>query len=392
MNNKTLVIAPSIRAGLSTNGKVRLTEKFISGMSMTTTQWDGPVELLIEPDDATHSGNLDDVWVDQGELPFRVTVAEFSSAEARGVVTRASLLQGGPDHRLNHMAGWCTELGTKYVVVTEYTLRTRWQIIDADGLNPVIAWRRKLWAWRQERANVAAVKAAAAVQCNGTPTFDAYHHLNRHALLYFDSRVVDDMLPAKPRLAKRTTPWSASDPMRLAFSGRLNRMKGADHLPTLALALRALGVPFTLDIYGDGPLVPEMRETIKRHGLEGTVRLNGVLDFASELMPTVRDTVDVFVCCHRQGDPSCTYLETFACGVPIVGYANEAFEGLLRRCPAGECVAMNDVSALAATIQRLAREPERVSEMARIGLDFARNHTFENEFRHRIEHMKRLLE
>lgn len=392
MTEKSLVIAPSIKAGHSTDGRVRLTEKFISGMSMTASQWHGPVELLIEPDEATHSGNLDDVWVGGGELPFRVTVAEFNSHQAKEVVSRAAVLQGGADHRLNHMAGWCAELDTKYVMVTEYSLRTRWQIIDADGLNPLIAWRRKAWAWRQERANEAAVRAAAAVQCNGTPTFDAYHRLNKNTLLYFDSRVTGDMLPVEPRLAKRTTPWSDADPLRLAFSGRLNKMKGADHLPKVALALRRLGVPFSLDIYGDGPLVPELHDTINREGLAGQVRLNGVLDFGSELMPVVRDAVDLFVCCHRQGDPSCTYLETFACGVPIVGYANEAFHGLLERCPAGASVPMDDVSALAATIQRLARDPSRVSDMARIGLEFARTHAFEDEFKQRIAQMKELAD
>jgi glycosyltransferase involved in cell wall biosynthesis len=108
-------------------------------------------------------------------------------------------------------------------------------------------------------------------------------------------------------------------------------------------------------------------------------------------MPTVRDAVDLFVCCHRQGDPSCTYLETLACGVPIVGYGNEAFEGLMRHCPAGESVPMNDWTAMASVIEKLARDPRRFAKMARIGLAFAREHTFEHEFKRRIEHMAQLL-
>jgi colanic acid/amylovoran biosynthesis glycosyltransferase len=387
----TLVIVPSLDAGLSPSGQIRLTDKFISGVTATVDQWDGPVEVLIEQDEARESGNLDDVWVAPQDLPFRVTLADFHSLEAKSVVARASVVQGGADHRLNHMPSWCAELGARYVMLSEYTLRTRWQIIDAEKLNPLVAWRRKLWAWRQERANIAGVKVAAAVQCNGTPTFDAYQPLNERTLLYFDSRVLASMLPKVPRLTRRQARWSAADPMRLAYSGRLNSMKGVDHLVLVANELRSRGVPFTMDIFGDGPLVPAMERAISDLGLQNLVRLGGVLDFSSQLMPTVRDSVDLFLCCHRQGDPSCTYLETLACGVPIVGYDNEAFKGLMRHCPAGVSVPMNDWAAMSAAIGRLASDPQGLAKMAQIGLSFAREHTFEMEFKSRIDHMAQLL-
>lgn len=391
MYRDILVIVPSLGVNQSPDGRFRLTGKFIAGMQKMVDHWGRPVELLAEKDETSHSGNLDDVWVAPQDLPFRITLADLHSPQAKAVIARAAVVQGGTDHRLNHLPGWCSELGARYVVVSEYTLQTRCQIIDAEQFNPLIAWRRKLWAWRQERANVASVKAAAAVQCNGTPTFNAYSPINARAMLYFDSRVTDDMLPEAPRLAARKTRWSSAEPMRLAFSGRLNRMKGVDHLPLVAKLLRDQRVPFTLDIYGDGPLVPELQKAIAQFGLQDIVRLGGVLDFASELMPRVRDAVDLFVCCHRQGDPSCTYLETLACGVPIVGYGNEAFEGLMRLCPAGESVPMNNWSLMAAAIEQLANEPERLVGMAHIGLAFAREHTFEHEFKRRIDQMAQLL-
>lgn len=392
MPNNSLLIVPSLDVGLSPEGRIRLTGKFVSGMQMYVDRWDGPVSLLTQEDKANASGNLDDVWLHPDELPFQVTVADFDSDEARVVIARSAVVQGGTDHRLNHLPKMCRALGVKYVLVSEYTLQTRWQIIASDDLNPFVAWRRKIWAWQQEHANVAAAKESAAVHCNGTPTFDAYKPINERTLLYFDSRVQADMLPESPRLEGRSLPWSIQEPIRLAFSGRLTAMKGADHLVLVAIALRELGVPFLLDIYGDGPLVPAMKAAIEKHQLNAVVHLRGVLDFASELMPVVRQQVDLFVCCHRQGDPSCTYLETWACGVPIVGYANEAFEGLIQRCPAGVSVPMNDVAAMANAIAGLSLDPQQLGAMARRGLDFAREHTFEQEFLKRITHMAMLLD
>jgi glycosyltransferase involved in cell wall biosynthesis len=135
-----------------------------------------------------------------------------------------------------------------------------------------------------------------------------------------------------------------------------------------------------------------MAEEIRSLGLEKEVVMGGVLDFATELMPRMREEIDLFVCCHRQGDPSCTYLETWACGVPIVGYDNEAFAGLLRICRAGRVVLMDDWQGLTTAIAQLSQAPEELIDLAREGVSFARKHTFESEFQARINHAKRLLD
>jgi colanic acid/amylovoran biosynthesis glycosyltransferase len=105
----------------------------------------------------------------------------------------------------------------------------------------------------------------------------------------------------------------------------------------------------------------------------------------------VKREVDVFVCCHRQGDPSCTYIETMSCGVPIVGYENEALAGLLRRVPAGIVVPMDDVSALADAVARMHADRESLAAMSRRALEFAADNTFEETFRKRMEHLRGLL-
>lgn len=391
MKKNTLVVAPSLAAGIGRPGQIRLTGKFVSGMRAYVDDWDGPVTLLIEPDPNASSVNLDDVWVAVDELPFQVVVANFDSQQARQTMVEAAVVMGGTDHRMNHAAATCAKAGVPFVMVTEYTLKTRLQIVDADDVVFWRRWRRRQWAVGQEKAIVASIRLAAGLQCNGTPTYEAYRDLNPNTLLYFDSRVSQDMIADQPGLANRRLATDAQLPLRLAFSGRLNAMKGADHLVKVAVSLREMGIPFRFDIYGDGPLAGQMSRDIQSHGLEGIVVLGGVLDFATELMPRVREDIDLFVCCHRQGDPSCTYLETLACGVPIVGYDNEAFAGLLRQCPAGSAVAMDDHDALAKEIARLAHAPHELLAMAQAGLELARKHTFESEFTARMNHMKALL-
>src|SRR6185437_9992877 len=108
--------------------------------------------------------------------------------------------------------------------------------------------------------------------------------------------------------------------------------------------------------------------------------LKGNMDFRTELVPFVTDQVDLFVCCHRQGDPSCTYLETMSCGVPIAGYDNEAFRGVAAHSDSGWLSPLNRPDLLAARIAGIARNPAELAVHSQRALGFARRHTFERTF------------
>jgi glycosyltransferase involved in cell wall biosynthesis len=209
--------------------------------------------------------------------------------------------------------------------------------------------------------------------------------------LFLDSRVTESMLADAETLAKRHAELLSGGPLRLAFSGRLNRMKGADDLIRVAKNLDSLGVDFTLDIFGEGTLSEFMAAEIKRERVTHRVRLRGVVDFTTELMPFIQNNIDLLVCCHRQGDPSCTYLETFACGVPIVGYANEALSGLLRNRPFGWTTPLNRPARLAQRIAALNQRREQLRTAGEAALEFASRHTFETEFAARIDQIQALV-
>jgi len=209
-------------------------------------------------------------------------------------------------------------------------------------------------------------------------------------LLYFDNRVSIAEMATDEQLARVNAVRRKGERLRLAFSGRLHTIKGVGELVEVAAALRRRGADFQLEIFGSGPEESALRRDIERHGLSRYVRLCGVLDFHSQLLPHMRDRVDLFVCCHLQGDPSCTYLETAAAGVPIAGYANEAFAGLLRQAPIGWSVPLRRADELAALIARLDRTRGEIAQYAEQALRFARQHSFELTFERRIQHLRSL--
>ena len=228
------------------------------------------------------------------------------------------------------------------------------------------------------------------MQSNGTPAYFEYKKYKNN-LLYFDTRVDKGNYIKDGVLESRLTALYDKKPLRLAFSGRLIRIKGADHLVKLALLLKQRKIQFSLFIYGAGELKDEINLFIKENQLEKYVFLPGAVDFHTTLIPALQNKTDLFVCLHRQSDPSCTYLETLSCGVPIVGYNNRAFAGLLTLADIGWGAGINDLESIAETIQYLDENRGQISDMSRNAVRFSRPHDFETTFQNRIKHLLSLL-
>lgn len=388
-----LLLLPSLNAEQRADGTINVTGKFHTGVEAFASRWEGTVRVIMEPR-AGGTENLDDTLVDPRELAWGLEVLPFEGAAFDRRMADAGVILGGLGHRQNGLAEKARELGVPFATTSEYTLTTRYQIAEADREPGPVGWlksvRRKQWEAGQERANLRTVRAAAGVQCNGTPTYEAYAPENPNTLLFFDTRTRDRDVLGDAALEARLKRVAAGEPLKLAFTGRLDPMKGARHLPALGSALRDRGVPFEMSICGDGRDAEQMRAEIAERGLEGQVKMLGVLDFQSELVPFVKEQVDLFVCPHLQGDPSCTYLETMAAGVPIAGFANEAWAGILARVAAGWRAPLGDVDALAARVEEAHHQRSILAERTREALRFAREHTYEKSFDRRVEHLAAL--
>jgi colanic acid/amylovoran biosynthesis glycosyltransferase len=387
-----LAVVPSLPVSFVSAHQVRLTQKFVEGMAQYCSLWPGAVVAVMHPDNNSATQNLDDRTFELDQLPFEVRAASFENAELFAALQDCDVVMLGGDHRHPSLTRWCMAQGKRTVFVAEYSLQTRFDIIKAAVGNPVVRLRRYIWEYLEEVKNRHNVTIADAVQCNGVPTFVQYSKLNANTMCFFDSRVTEDMIPGAPTVAARAELLKHGRPISLAYSGRLSAMKGVEDLVEVAVQLQRKGIPFQMEIFGDGPLRSLLARQIQLSGLEDAVFLRGVLEFSKELMPHMRDHVDLFVCCHPQGDPSCTYLETLSCGVPIVGYSNEALRGLIADHQMGWITPLNDPGRLAAKIGEIYSDSTVLVAAGRNALDFARQHTFPVEFKARIEQIKVLLE
>jgi len=388
MSNILLIITPL--AGFEPSPEeIRLTKKFLDGIQEYVDAWPGKVHVIMPPG-SPDSGNLDDIILEKNNLRFHVEVLNFSSPLLREKLKQARIVLGGPHHQLSDLASHCRTNNIPYIFNCEYTLKTRLQIAKEETPNKFSFVKRCLWEIREEYRNIQQVKLSSAVQCNGFPTYNTYKNLNKDVLVYLDNRISPEMLASELEIEKKY--GAATFPkrrMQLAYSGRINKMKGAHYLIPLARYLDSKKLNFQLHIFGSGPLLEDLKRQIIEFKLEEVVIIHGVVDFKLDLVPYITQNIDLFICPHPQGDPACTYIETLACGVPIAGFSNEALKGIVEATHASWDCSIGDIEALGDLVINLKQQPEILMAAAMKSLRFASEHTFEVTFKNRMDQIKK---
>jgi colanic acid/amylovoran biosynthesis glycosyltransferase len=383
-----LLLLPSLGALRDGPSAVRLNLKYLDGARQYADGWPGRVTSLVRYVDASFAGfDLVEIDLDSDDTSTRIEIRPDDPTALAERLRSAAVVLGFLSPFELELERVCRRVGVPLVFTSEYSVRTELQIIAAEALPPAKRLRRSIWTLGAEAKRRWLARRVAGLQCSGTPTYDAYSRLNANTLLFFDNRVPAEEVISAEALEARLATLREGRPLRLAFGGRFTPMKGVLELPKVAHALRRLGLPFRMDIVGDGPQAAELRRDIARRGLGDVIALHPPMDFRAGWIPWLKRECDLFVCCHPQGDPSSTYPEVMSCGVPIAGYGNEAFRGILRHSGAGDAVPRFRPRRLAKAIRALASDRAELAAKSRAARAFARKHTFEITFGNRTRHL-----
>lgn len=383
---RLLMIAPA--PVIESAGRLRLDVKFVEGMRVQQGLWPSRITVALRRGVSSIPFGRD---YGLDELPFELVLLDPDEALTRRHLSGFDLIYAGGDDF--HCLGLPDLLhpGQKLVYVIEYTQETRLQIMDLDRSRSLLGrLRGRFWLRQQEKRRERAFRRATALQANGYPAYDQYAPLCPDTLLYLDGRMTPDLFATEAEMAAREVWRAAGGPMRLIFSGRLEPMKGAQDLIPVAQVLERRGTDFTLDIFGTGSLQGEIAAGMRRLADPGRVRLHGAVDFETELVPFTRTQADVFLGCHRQSDPSCTYIEAMGCGVAVASYDNRMWQRLNGEAQAGWGSPLGEPEVLAERLVAIARDPDAITRASRNAWAFSQAHAFLPEFRRRMEHLARI--
>jgi glycosyltransferase involved in cell wall biosynthesis len=278
-----------------------------------------------------------------------------------------------------------------YILILENDLQTQITLRTAGVPGLVQRATRTLGRIRNyAMVSIPDMRGAHSVHCNGFPMYDQSKWFNSNRLLYFDSRMSADLIIPEDRLNARLNQRTSSRPLRLLFSGRYDRVKGSDDAVRVAVECGNRGLDIEMHCYGQGDLRGEMERLAKQAPARARILIHDAIPYPD--LVEVSRTFDLFVCCHVQGDPSCTYLEAFGSGLPIAGYANRMWRRLCGESRVGFATPTGQPDAVAASVQQLASDSATLAEMSMRARAFAVEHSFEREFKRRTESMNAVLE
>lgn len=367
-------------------GEIVLDVRFVEGMKLHCQLWPGPVRVVL------HRGRE---TVEQpmryaaARLGFDLIVLDRGAPVPDLLLDEAALIYAAaddmqylnlPDRLRGRMA--------RLVFTVDDSLPGR--VARAMGLEG--SMRRRLgavwWNLRHEVALRRALGAAKSVQCNGYPAASWYGRTNPRLLRFVDSRMRAPMMVRPPEQQSRAEAQRQGDPLRLVWFGALTADSGVADLLPMAHLLAARGVPFSLALWGDGPLQGRIRDGIDGLGLVDHVSLAPMPPFDPVLVPRLRREADVFVLPRRLPTALSSYVEAMGCGLPVLGYANGMWRRMQRESGAGWAVRSGSPGALAKAVQRLHDDREALITASARAVEHARLNAFETTFARRMNDLR----
>ncbi|WP_406648709.1 glycosyltransferase [Aliisedimentitalea scapharcae] len=369
-----------------------LDAKFVEGMRLQSDLWPGQFDCILRR--GARSIPFGARVINPAQETFGLHVLEEDERLTQAHFEGYDLVMCSADDDRNlGLAPLVQAAGARLVVTLEYTLETRLKILF---LTPGRSLPRRcisaLRLMARELRRRRFMASAQGLQANGYPAHSLCRKSDPDALLYLDNRMSPGLFATKTEMDARCDRLLSAAPVRLVYTGRLEPMKGAQDLIPVARALSQRGVTYSLDIFGAGQLRDEIANQIEAGGLAPQVRLHEPLDFETELVPHLRQNADIFLCCHKQSDPSCTYIENMGCGLAVIGYENRMWSALAGASIAGWTSPAGRPQELADAVAQAAGNRVQLAERCRNALAFAQAHDFRAESRKRMEHLAKVAE
>ncbi len=364
------------------NGVFSVDRKFLLGMKAYAQAIPAPL-VTVHYERSPDAPTMDLNEVPLSELPYRVLILKVDRTQRpfpeEILRLREEIARGALVYSSEHIgAEIARDLGIPYILVLEYDLSTQLTVMTSDvGSAPRRAVRAARCVWNYLARSIPDMRGAHSLHCNGYPIYDATRRYNGSSLLYLDSRMSLDMIVPRRDLEARLAA-RAGRPLRLLYSGRYERMKGATDAVRVAVECLRRGVDIEMHFYGQGSLREDMDRIATQAPRPGRIHIHDAIPYPE--LVSISRTFDLFVCCHIQNDPSCTYLESFGCGLPIVGYGNRMWRRLSECSGAGLASRLGRPALVADDVQRLASDFQLLSNLSERAVAFAQEHYYESEF------------
>lgn len=316
----------------------------------------GHVQVLLSPPESALGERARGAGLAVVDLPFRAELDPLTTWRVREVVRRVSpdLLHAHDPHALAPAALASRLVRPRPVVVAHR------RVSRPIGRNPISRWK---WSRGADRVIAVGAGVRSAMIAAGVPT--------ERVRMVHDGIPIEP--PPRPRSSVRQRIGAGSGAPVVMTMAALNRAK--DHPTLIAAADRLLaredGARWV--VFGEGPLLDDLRDEVERRGLADRLHYLG---FDPEARAHLAEA-DAFALPTRSEGLGTSVIEALAGGVPVVASAAGGVPELVRHEQTGLLVPPGDPAALAAALARILDDRVLARRLAEAGRERARDFAIE---------------
>jgi glycosyltransferase involved in cell wall biosynthesis len=139
----------------------------------------------------------------------------------------------------------------------------------------------------------------------------------RNAREFHDTSYDTSEMASEAEIERRLASLSEARPLRFVYCGRLISRKGVDDSVRIIEAARKRGANVTLEVIGNGPDEPALREQIARANLQDAITLAGPAPYGPGLLRRLA-TFDALLFTPPAEDTPRMIFDGYAAGLPLV--------------------------------------------------------------------------
>ncbi len=254
-------------------------------------------------------------------------------------------------------------------------------------------WRKRLrarlthrpMAWLEKFL----IRRAALGLFHGKETFDTYAPYCRKPEIVHDIHI-NKSEHISPQALNLKVGSANQGPLKIAYVGRADAMKGSLEWAEVLKKLAQFGVDFKACWLGEGPELLLMKKQIKVAGLQDRVELPGYTNDRKMILNRLRDA-HIFLFCHKTPESPRCLIEALVSGTPIVGYDGAFAQDLISGGDGGLLSDLGDTSELSRNVEDLNRNRDKLAAMIAAAAKAGAKFDDESVFRHRSELIYRYL-
>lgn len=242
---------------------------------------------------------------------------------------------------------------TLFVVAEDYHDSLIWEWVRLS-VNSLQRFRRDLTVRHMDRLMQKAVAVASLTFLFTPAAVQRFRLFAANAIAVRDTTHAEEDIIKESAFEKKCQAILSGEPLQIIAASRHKPLKGLEFIVRAVAELKLRGVCVKANIFGHGPLTPQLEGLAKYLKVDDRVFFPGALP-ANQAVYEALAAHHISLMPHRTNEFARALYDAFAGGTPVVAFDTPASRGSVRDGVDGMLVPLDNAIGLAVAVERLHR-------------------------------------